>query len=427
MKRLLLFAFLLLPLLAIPALPAQQKEEVKKLPVQQQKLQSPGSTGYVPLTPAKRAHYQALDRAKNGARIQTAAKNLALPAQFMCSTRSPLPIGDQGQCGSCYLYSTVRTMTDAGVLIGAGKPDGSFALSVQFGMDRPRSFGGCNGGNGTEVIDWAVKNGWIAEKYVDAAGVAHNDYPPYSASSGSDRTAPGAKTWVKGWTWGMVNNNGHPTTDEIKAAMFLHGRLNIALDAGGQFGNGTSTITSLGSSINHEVNLIGWDDAKDGGVFFIENQWGSQWGTNGVRPITYSAAKNIVDHFWVSAGVIPPPVPPVPPTPPGTVIVPRVIGDGLADASAAIKGAGLVVESVSGPLGKVVIAQVPTAGTTAPAGSGVTLTFGDAPLPPIPSNVTITLTAEQVRSIIEQVGTVTITSETTVGQIMEMLKKKAGK
>ncbi len=423
MRKLLALSLLLLPLLA--ALPAaQQKEEVKKLPVQPAKLQPPRATGYIPLTPARRAYFQALDRAKHGARIQTAAKNLALPAAFDCRVRSPLPIWDQGQCGSCYLVSTVRTMTDAGVMVGMGKPDGSFMLSAQFGMDRPRSFGGCDGGNGTEVVDWALKNGWIAEKYVDAAGVSHNDYPPYEAQSGSDRTKAGAKVWCKDWTWGLVNNSGStPTTDEIKAAMFLHGRLNISLDAGGQFSNGTSTITSLGNSIDHEINMIGWDDAKDGGAFLLENQWGSSWGTNGTRWITYAAARNIVDHFWVSAGNVPPPPPP--PPPPGTVIVPNVVGKDIADATAAMRAAGLN-PSVSGDLLKVVVSQVPAGGASVATGSGVALVFGDAP--PLPGNVTITLTPAQVQAVLDQVGTVTITSDTTVGQILEMLKKKkAGK
>src|SRR5262249_15420886 len=52
--------------------------------------------------------------------------------------------------------------------------------------------------------------------------------------------------------------------------------VNIAIDAGGQFGsyNG-GVITSMGSSIDHEVNIRGWSDSKQ--ALLCENQWAG-WG-----------------------------------------------------------------------------------------------------------------------------------------------------
>ncbi len=390
-----------------------------------------GATGYIPLTDEKRAYYQKLSQARHGNRIQLAAKNLSLPVKFDCRDKVPLPMWNQGSCGSCYLVATVRTMTDAGCMVGLGKPDGSFMLSSQYGMDRPRNFGGCNGGNGTEVIAWACNHGWIAEKYVDSSGVAHNDYPPYQASPGNDRTKAGAKVWVKGWTWGMVNPNGHPTTDEVKAAVYLHGRINIALDAGGQFGNGATTITALGRSINHEINLIGWDDSVSGGAFILENQWGSSWGTNGCRYITYAAAKNIVDHFYVSAGDIPPPPdpkpdpkPPVPGgTPPfklyeGTSPDFTQVGDkeGYATLSAAEKDAKKMATEDKTP--------VTIWDSAKPAVLIETVQPGVPPIPPgPPGTATITLSIEQVASVLAQAGALKIDGSMTLNQLILQLRK----
>lgn len=254
-----------------------------------------------------------------------------------------LPVGNQGSCGSCYLYATVYgTMTSAFVRNGYGKNDGSFVLAVQFGMDC-HSFGGCNGGNGTEVIEWAVRNGWPAEKWVDVDGVAHKDYPPYSAREGNCRTVTGAKLW-KPASWGFVSAspNRPATTLEIKTALINFGPLNVSLDAGGQFGNGTGTITSLGGSIDHEIELVAFDDAKDGGAFLLKNQWSTSWGNGGYRWATYKACQNLVDVFFVTAALLPPPptppvppgpVPPIPPFPPSpdgdtvfSITGPRVIG-----------------------------------------------------------------------------------------------------
>lgn len=90
----------------------------------------------------------------------------------------------------------------------------------------------------------------------------------------------------------------------------------------GQFGNGVGTITSLGSSIDHEIEMVAWDDAHDNGdgtkgAFLLKNQWTKDWGNAGYRWVTYKASANIVDTFWVSVTPLPPPPgPPVPPVPP---------------------------------------------------------------------------------------------------------------
>lgn len=343
----------------------------------------PKGTGYKPLTPAQHAKFQAQDLAKNGNRIANQAKAQAFPPSFNATTVVPLDVGDQAQCGSCYLCSTGKTATAALRKAGYGK----VTMSWQYGMDSPRDFGGCDGGNGTEVIDYMCNNGWIAETYVDATGVTHNDYPPYEADTGRDRTKAGAKVWMKGSaTWGFVNRNGTPSVDEIKAAIFNYGRLNIAIDAGGQFSNGTGTITSLGTTIDHEINCSGWDDAKDGGSFLLENQWDTSWGNGGYRWCTYAAAKRIVDWFWVSATPLPPPDP-------ITVAVPNLTGAMFADAKSLCAAVGLSCNLAAGSdATQPIVSQAPVAGSQVVSGAVVTVTTGTAP-PPVTGDVVITVPA----------------------------------
>src|SRR5437870_2603171 len=56
--------------------------------------------GYVPPTPERRRELQAISHAKHGGRIAMMAKFQTLPAAFDCREKVPLPIWDQGQCGS---------------------------------------------------------------------------------------------------------------------------------------------------------------------------------------------------------------------------------------------------------------------------------------------------------------------------------------
>ena len=153
----------------------------------------PRETGYKPLSPEKQAFYRAKSRLAHGNRIKQFVRNQTLPPSFDCREKGwALPTGDQGSCGSCYLYSTVMTASAAFVRAGYGKPDGTFKLATQYGMDC-HNFGGCGGGNGTEVIDWMCENGWPAERYVDALGKTILDYPGYEARSRSCREVAGAK------------------------------------------------------------------------------------------------------------------------------------------------------------------------------------------------------------------------------------------
>ena len=289
--------------------------------------------GYKPLSREKYKALHAESHARHGEKLARLAKFQALPPAFDARDKGwIIPVGDQASCGSCYLYSTVYgTMSQAFVKAGYGKPDGSFKMAVQFGMDC-HNFGGCGGGNGTEVIDWACKNGWPAETWVDLQGVTHNDYPAYEATSRSCRKVPGAKMWMP-TSWGFVSaSSSRPaTTDEIKTGLYNFGGLNVSLDAGGQFGSGSNTITRLGSSIDHEIEMVAWDDNHDNGdgtkgAFLLKNQWTTSWGNNGYRWCSYGATQSIVDIFFVTVTPITPPTPPDPPTPPVPPVPPSPPG-----------------------------------------------------------------------------------------------------
>src|ERR1043166_9572912 len=89
--------------------------------------------GYVAPTPEKRRELYAGSIIRHGSRLKMLAQNQDLPPAFDCRDKGwVLPMGDQGNCGSCYEYSTVYgTASQAFVKAGYGKNDGSFVLSPQ--------------------------------------------------------------------------------------------------------------------------------------------------------------------------------------------------------------------------------------------------------------------------------------------------------
>ncbi len=121
----------------------------------------------------------------------------------------------------------------------------------------------------------------------------------------------------------------------------------------------------------------------------------------------------------------------VPPIGPATVTVPNVVGKSFVDAKGICALAGLSCNLAAGSdPAKPVTSQAPVAGVQAAAGSIVTATTSVVPPPPPPpppgGAVTLTLTAEQVESVIEQSGKVVVSKETTIGQLLDKLNNQNG-
>lgn len=445
------------PLLILAMLFSAQAQEPDKAKPDVPKKEAPKpefGRGHRPLTPERKRQLHAWAKENHGHRIARHMMFQTLPATFDCADKGWMsPVGDQGSCGSCYLYSTTQNMTDAFIRAGFGKADGSFLLAPQFGMDC-HDFGGCNGGNGNEVVDWACKNGWYAEKWVDLQGQSHSEYPAYEARSGRCRVPSGARKWTPA-TWGYVTadqSDRPPTVEEVKTALYNYGTLNIALDAGGQFGSGTDTITHLGSNIDHEIRCTAYDDDHDNGdgtkgaVKFV-NQWTKKWGNNGTRWASYKVVPKLVSVFWVSAGPLPPPVPPIPPVPPVPPVpgLAPVITSPLTATAAtgaafsyqiAATNAPAVFYAIGLPAGLAcsqtgTISGIPTAAGVTSITIGATNLSGATTATlvltvhsPGPSNVSLVLTPEQIQSVIDQSGTVAVTPEMTVGELLKAVGAK---
>lgn len=278
----------------------EKKEEPKFDPASR-------GTGFKMPSEAKLQAAHAAAFKAHGYRVQALATNATPPATFDCVSLGWVgPMWDQGSCGSCYLVSTRKQETCAGIKAGYGKADGSFIVSAQEGMDC-HNFGGCDGGWGYEVATSDVKTGVPLERWVEA-GVQKTGYPPYTARSQQCRDSSTYKH-VTPKSIGYCTSDQssrQATTAEIKACMMQYGVINVALDAGGAFGNtnGTTVIKSLGRSINHEINIVGWDDSKN--AWKVMNQWGTSWGDGGYAWIDYGAY--MVEHFWVSFDPVVPPV-----------------------------------------------------------------------------------------------------------------------
>ena len=198
----------------------------------------------------------------------------ALPAKFSWADKVT-PIRDQGNCGSCWSFSAQATVADVLAIHGKGSLD----LSEQFPVSCDKNSSGCNGGWPSSAFDLIKAKGDVLEK----------DFP-YKAA---DVSCPAGLPYIyKIASWKELSS-GVAAPDVIKQAIYQYGPVSVAVSVTGDFQNYASGIYNSGTSgtINHAVNIIGWDDTAKPPHWIMRNSWGRGWGENGYMRIAYGVKK----------------------------------------------------------------------------------------------------------------------------------------
>ena len=183
------------------------------------------------------------------------------------------PIKDQGQCGSCWAFSSAATL-EASLYI---RRNLSVSLSEQSILDCSGG-GSCNGG-------WY---GNVFTYYMSKSAVLQKD-APYQGVQKSCVSNPAGNYKVAAWGY-LRKDLGKPTVDEIKMALCTYGPLSACVEVTSAFQSYKSGVfdefAKIGpDQINHAINIVGWDDKKK--AFLVKNSWGTQWGENGYVWVAY--------------------------------------------------------------------------------------------------------------------------------------------
>jgi len=177
------------------------------------------------------------------------------------------PVKNQGQCGSCWSFSTTGAM-EGSYQVATSQ---LLSLAEQQLVDCDRSNDGCSGGWPYMAMTYASKNGACLE----------SSYP-YTAVGGGCRQS----SCTLGLQPGTVSGYQHvgQTTSALLSALNSQ-PVSVTVDAGEiafQFySNGVINHGCYGP-INHAVLATGYGTAADGTKYWrIKNSWGSSWGESG--------------------------------------------------------------------------------------------------------------------------------------------------
>lgn len=185
------------------------------------------------------------------------------------------PVKDQGQCGSCWSFSTTGSLEGA-YYIKYGKLL-SFSEQQLVSCDNFKHGGhdmGCNGGLMDSAFQWIEQNNGLC---------LESDYSYVSGTTGKSGSCETTCDVVKNSVIHEYNDVA-PSSDDAMMSALMQQPVSIAIQADQKefqlYQSGVFT-GSCGVELDHGVLVVGYGSENGEDYYLIKNSWSTSWGDNG--------------------------------------------------------------------------------------------------------------------------------------------------
>jgi C1A family cysteine protease len=187
-------------------------------------------------------------------------------------------VKDQGQCGSCWTFSSTGAIEGAWAISKAQLVDLSEQQLVDCASGISYGSRGCSGGQMEGAFKYVIENGQCSldsYPYTSKDGTCHSCAPTVHLSSCSD-VVPNDQVSLKG----AVAQQPVSIAIEADTRYFQ------------SYSSGVLTSTSCGTNLDHGVLIVGYGSENGQKYWLVKNSWGTTWGEKGYVKIARSDSRN---------------------------------------------------------------------------------------------------------------------------------------
>mmetsp|Transcript_14422 Transcript_14422/g.31872 ORF Transcript_14422/g.31872 Transcript_14422/m.31872 type:complete len:505 (+) Transcript_14422:81-1595(+) len=241
---------------------------------------------------------------------QIRAKDDDLPSDFSWANRSGVnfvgEVVDQGQCGSCYVHSTVG-MLSARHRIKTNDTDFE-GWSVQFPLFCSEYNQGCKGGYPMLLSQWSDHVGLVPEH---CARYREGDMRCKTRCTDEEALVQG-KRWRATATSYVGGYYGSTDEASMRREIYENGPIAAAFEPKDDFMYYQKGIySSLPESqaqewqqVDHAILVVGWGEDKGVKYWTIKNSWGDSWGEAGFFRMARGGDDSAIESVAVRADVV---------------------------------------------------------------------------------------------------------------------------
>jgi len=185
-------------------------------------------------------------------------------------------VKNQAQCGSCWAFSATENiesvwMIAKGITASTMKP-----LAPQQIVDCDKSDGGCNGGWPRTAYSYVVSAGGIEPE---------SAYPYKAKNQACSFSKASVYTTISGYKYVTRTKD----ESQMKTAVATVAPISICVNAAPwqSYSKGIMTAKQCSNSLDHCVQITGYDTTSSTPFWNVRNSWGTNWGENGYIRLEY--------------------------------------------------------------------------------------------------------------------------------------------